>query len=299
MNVWDLNIGQGWRLGLLILAGLVLLAVWLISIVATSPITIWTFLMGLVCLGCLLAAVQMGYWLWGLINARYLMDRNALLIRWGQHEHQVPMQAVRAVVSGAEIENVHIRSGIRWPGHFVGYGEAEEIGPILFYATRPLNQQVIVRTETMAYGISPTDLNGFLTAFRERLEMGPTQEVTEMSRRPSFVNWSIWGDRWALGTLGGSVLLLTLLLGLLMWQCPHLPAELALRMTPDGQFLLVTTPKRIFYLALLGGIFLLLNGTLGLLLYRRQKTAAYFVWSGLLVLQSSLWIAVISILARN
>ena len=37
------------------------------------------------------------YQLWGLINASYELDRNALVIHWGPVEHRIPMGNVRDV----------------------------------------------------------------------------------------------------------------------------------------------------------------------------------------------------------
>jgi hypothetical protein len=268
-------------------------------VILTTPVSLWTFLAGLVILASLLGIAQMIYWLWGLINAHYTMDRNALVIHWGHYVHQIPMLAVQSVRSGDEIKQVRMRTQFRWPGYFRGYGEAEDIGPLRFYATEPLARHVIICTPEMAYAISPADRDAFLGALRERLEMGPTQEVEAVSQQPAFLQWSLWHDNLALGTLGGSVLLIILLIGLLTWRYPHLPPRITLRETPAGQVLLTAAAGRVFYLALMGVIFLVVNGLLGLLLYRRQKIVAYFLWSGLLVLQSGLWIAVISILTYD
>jgi hypothetical protein len=60
--------------------------------------------------------------------------------------------------------------------------------------------------------------------------------------------------------------------------------------------MLVTDKIRIFYLALLGLIFTCVNGGLGLVFYRVERTAAYFLWSGLLVVMIALWTAVIQLL---
>ncbi|MBN1486217.1 MAG: hypothetical protein JW981_01170 [Anaerolineae bacterium] len=299
MNIWEIDISRGWRIGLGLTAVLVLLAVGMAILAVLNPITIWTFFMGLTGTIALLSAVQMVYWLWGLVNSQYTMDRNALTIRWGQVSYQIPMTAVQAVLPGAELTGLHMRPGLRWPGYYVGYGEAEEIGPILFYATTPVAEQVIVRTAETAYAISPTDLGNFLLAFRERLQMGPTQEIEESCERPGFLDWQIWNDKLALGTLSGSLALLVLLVGLLTWRYPYLPAEIAMRLDASGQALLVAPAERIFYLALLGIIFLLINGTLGLFLYRRERFAAYFLWGGLLILQTGIWVAVISILTQQ
>ncbi len=298
-NTWELDIRQGWIIGLALAAISLAVAVGLVVLAALNPVTLLTFLLGVVAFVALAFTVVVIYQLWGLVNAYYEMDRNALVIYWGGTRHQIPMASVREVLPGAEIADVRMRPGLRWPGYFVGYGESENHGGILYFATRPRAEHVVVRTAGMAYAISPRETESFLPALRERLEMGPTQEIAEESEHPAFLDWVIWRDRLALGLLLGSSALLLLLVGLLCCRYPTLPAQVALRVTQDGAALLMAEASRIFYFATLGVIFLLLNGGLGLLLYHRDRTAAYFVWSGLLILQSGLWGAVLTVLSRT
>ncbi|MEJ5309388.1 MAG: PH domain-containing protein [Anaerolineae bacterium] len=298
-NTWNLDIRWGWIIGLVIVAVLIAVTVALVVTALMLPVTIWTFLMGVGAVGALVLIIRLIYQLWGLINAVYEMDRNAVVIRWGGVQHQIPMASVQSVLQGTDVTGLRMQPGFRWPGYFVGLGEAANVGPILFFATRPLPEQIIIRTAGMAYAISPKDLEEFLQAFRERLDMGPTQEVEESSKHPGFLDWVIWQDRLGLSVLLGSLLLLVLLVGVLCWRYPSLPSEIVLRFDPAGEALLVAEAARIFYLALLGVIFLVINGGLGLLLYHRDRTATYFLWMGLLAVQGGLWAAVVSILMRQ
>ncbi len=298
-RIWNPEVRWGWIVGLAIVAVLIAATVALTALALIQPISIGTFLMSVGAVGLLVLIIRILYQLWGLINASYEMDRNALIIHWGGTRHTIPMAAVGAVLSGAEIKGLRFHPGLRWPGYFVGIGEAPDIGTILFFATQPLRAQVIVRTPGMAYAISPKDLEEFLLLFRERLEMGPTQEVAESSTHPGFLDWVIWKDRFGLTVLLGSLMLLILLVGLLCWRYPYLPPEIAMRFAPSGEALLVVEASRIFYLALLGVIFFAINGGLGLLLYHRERIATYFLWSGLLAVIGSLWAAAIFILLRQ
>ena len=298
-NTWDVKVLWGWIIGLAISVVCIAVVVALVVLALMQPVSIWTFLMGIGAVATMALIIRLIYQLWGLANASYELDRNALVIHWGGVEHQIPMGSVQAVLSGTEIARVRMRPGFRWPGYFVGLGEAQEIGPILFFATSPPSAQIIIRTAGMAYAISPKDVEAFLSALRERLDMGPTQEVEELSTHPSFLDWAIWKDRLGLSMLMGSTTLLTLLVGVLCWRYPYLPAEIALRFSLTGEPLLIVAASGIFYMALLGVIFLAINGGLGLLLYRRERTATYFLWSGLLAVQGGLWAAAISILLRQ
>ncbi|MBN2391136.1 MAG: PH domain-containing protein [Anaerolineae bacterium] len=298
-NTWNLQVRWGWIIGLFIVAVLIAVTVALVVLAWMLPVKIWTFLMGVGAVGALIIIIRLIYQLWGLINAIYEMDRNAIIIHWGGTQHQIPMASVQAVLQGADVKGLRMQPGFRWPGYFVGLGEAPDIGQILFFATRSLKEQIIIRTSGMAYAISPKDRDEFLQAFRERLDMGPTQEVVESSKHPGFLDWLIWRDRLGLSVLSGSFSLLALLVGVLCWRYPHLPPEIVLRFSSTGEAMLVVAASRIFYLALLGVIFLVINGGLGLLLYRRERTATYFLWTGLLAIQGGLWAAAVSILMRQ
>ncbi len=323
-NTWRLEVRKGWIFGLALAVIAIAATVGLIVTAVITPLSIWVFLMAIGACITLGLAVRIVYQLWGLINASYELNRNALTLHWGPVEHQVPMGSVREVISGEKLAGLSVRPSLRWPGYYVALGnialgadsedtQAEgspplgvstagerEIPdnrrPILFYATARPKNQVVVRTEGVAYGISPADKAEFLVALRERLEMGPTQEIEERSSHPKFLDWPIWRDRWALIMLVASFALLIVLVGVLCWRYPYLPGQIALRFTPSGTPLLVANPGRIFYIALVGAIFAVVDSALGLFLYQRERALSYFLWSGLLAAMASLWAAVISIL---
>lgn len=296
MTEWRLDGRLGQGLGIAFTAILILLVIVMLGLAIVSPTSILTFLLGLGALAALACAGFLAYWTWGLSHARYTLDRNALVIQWGAYERQVPLDAIQQVLTAAEVKGLRLRGVLRWPGFWVGVGHAPEPGPVYFYATQPLNRMIFIQTAQRVYAISPTDQEGFLAALRERQEMGPTQEVKESERHPAFFDWQIWRDSMVWGLLGSSALLWVLLLAVLTWRFPTLPPEIVLRTDAQGAPLLVASATRVFYLAILGAIFLLLNGGIGLIFYRRERMLARILWLGLLLLQSGLWIAALSIL---
>ncbi|RLC85114.1 MAG: hypothetical protein DRI37_08300 [Chloroflexi bacterium] len=293
MTTWELDVRRGWYVGLGLVALLVLLAAGLATLAVLNPISILTFFLGLGVLGALAGAGVLIYWLWSLVHAFYTLDRNALVIHWGEYESQLSLAAVRSVFPGSELEGARLRGVVRWPGYCVGWGNAPATGPLRFYAAAPLAQQIILCTEDMAYAISPADSEGFLAALQERRQMGITQEIAAQTQHPAFMDWEIWRDRLALVLLGSSGLLSMLLAGLLCWRYPSLPPEIALRTSHTGEVLLLANSSRIFYLAFLSALFTVLNGGGGLFFYHRERLVSYLLWAGLWVLQVSLWIAVL------
>jgi len=234
-----------------------------------------------------------------LVNASYTMDRNAVVIRWGGYMHQIPLAEIREVLRGSEVEGLRLQSLFCWPGYLVGRGSAPALGPILFYATQPLEAQLVLCADSGVYAISPIDREGFITALSERMELGATQDVTAVSTHPAFLDWPIWQDQMALAWWGSSLVVLALLVASLCGLYPFLPPEIPLQITREGEILRMAGAGRIFYFAFLGVLFLVVNGGAGMYFYlrdERDRAIAYFFWSGTLLLQGTLWVAAAAVL---
>lgn len=209
----------------------------------------------------------------------------------------IPTPQIERVVLGEELKGQVRFRGVRWPGHWVGYGEVEGLGPTLFYATVPPRRQVFLVTPGLTYAISPEDRNGFLQALHTRMQMGPTQAVEPSSHGPAFLKWGFWRDRLGLGlilgTLGGNLALF----GFLSARFPTLPRLLPLHFDAAGSPDRLGAQGQIFFLPLIGVVVMLVNGGLGGVLYRRERMAAYLLWGGSAVVQVLLWAAVLGILS--
>lgn len=299
MTTWNLDIRLGWRVGLGFIAILILLMAGMVTLAVLLPISLLTYGLGLGVLAAIAGAVLLGYQLSCLVRARYTLDRNAVIVQWGGYEYQIPVAAITEVMSGEAVADWRLGGVVRWPGYCVGRGNSDTRGEVLFHATVPVAKTVVLKTAKQAYAISPQDREGFLKALEERREMGATQDVEETSRHPAFLDWEIWRDRVVWVGLGGSMLVWALLLGVLCWRFPALPPQIVLRVGVQGEPLLAANAVRIFYMSLLGIIFLLLNGGLGLALYSRVRVAAYGLWLSLLALQGGLWIAVLAVLLNT
>ena len=223
MGEWSTDTRQGLIIGIGLMIIVILVDAGLIWMATVRPLAIGTFIIGLAVLLSLSLLALIGYWLYGLARSRYLLDRNALVIKWGPTEQVIPAGQIERVLTGVEVEgSIHFYGGI-WPGHCVGYGEVPGAGPALFYATVPPRQQVYIVTPGLTYGISPTDRDGFLESLQKRLQMGPTQVMEQSSRRPGFLEWPIWRDRLGLALLLAGFLALLVLIGWLCFKFPSLP----------------------------------------------------------------------------
>lgn len=263
---------------------------------AQQGISLVTFLLSLVLLGSLLVIALLGYWLYGLIVSEFLLDRNAFIIRWGAVTQVVPMETVTGVLPGSKVSRITHFRGARWPGLRVGYGEIEGVGSTLFFTTGSLSRQIIFTTPALAYAFSPSDIEIFLKAVRQRLAMGPSQDVEHVSRQPAFLTWRLWSDRLALGLLLGAGVLLLALFGYISLRYPSLTELLPLHFDAAGLPDRWGTRAQIFTLPFIGLLTLIANSGLGFLLYQRERLASYLLWSGAVGVELLVWGATIGIL---
>jgi hypothetical protein len=298
MKAWKANVGLGLSVGVGLMVIILLVDAGLIWLAASRPLSIGTFLIGLAVMLSLGLLGLIGYWTYGLAVSGYFLDRNALVIQWGPAEQVIPTSQIERVFVGEEIEAPVLFHGGRWPGHWVGYGEIPDLGQALFYATVPPQQQIYVATPGLIYGISPADRDDFLRSLQRRLAMGPTQLVTQISKRPNFLEWSIWRDWLGLALLGAGFLALLVLIGLLCFRFPSLPLLVPLHFDAVGKIDRLGPRSQIFILPLIGLLALLINSALGFLAYRRERVASLIVWAGMLFVQMLTWVAVIGILGR-
>ena len=268
----------GILVGIAIIISLLALDALLLSYLRWGQISLVFFIFVLLIILSLPLLALLGYLVYGLLNLRYQLHRNALTIVWGTTQQIIPMDSIREVVRGEDLgEEIKVR-GIRWPGHLMGRGQIEGIGRTLFYATEPVAGQLLVVTPTVAYGISPSDPDGFLDAFEIRQQMGPIQLLPYEHRQPGFLRWPIWRDRLAHLLLAlGSVANLILF----AYHCWRYPAL--------GQ-------ADVFRLPAIGLVALIANSSLGILIHSRQRVGAYLLWGGAIAVQFLCWLAVLNVI---
>ncbi len=268
----------GILVGIAITISLLALDALLLSYLRWGQISLVFFIFVLLIILSLPLLALLGYLVYGLLNLRYQLHRNALTIVWGATQQIIPMDSIREVVRGEDLgEEIKVR-GIRWPGHLMGRGQIEGIGRTLFYATEPVAGQLLVVTPTVAYGISPSDPDGFLDAFEIRQQMGPIQLLPYEHRQPGFLRWPIWRDRLAhlLLALGSGANLI-----LFAYHCWRYPA---------------LAQADVFRLPAIGLVALIANSSLGILIHSRQRVGAYLLWGGAIAVQFLCWLAVLNVI---
>ena len=103
----------------------------------------------------------------------------------------------------------------------------------------------------------------------------------------------------ALGLLIVAFLALLALTGFISFRFPALSRLMPLHFDAAGNPDRLGSRGQVFIIPLIGLLSLLLNGTLGGLMYRRQKMASYLLWGGALLVQVLVWAAAVGIIGHS
>jgi hypothetical protein len=295
--------------GLAILVGLVVGAIALGSVLVSKgefslrqPLSLLTAGLSLALLLDLVLLALLLYWFIAALRLRYQLDRNGLVICWGAARWVVPMERIQAVIPGSEISvggdgtaGWQAFRGVAWPGLRAGRAQLPGNEPARVFTTTSLAQSTVVLTSDYAYVVSPRDPDAFTDAWRVRRPLGPTQYWREEEQRAWFLDLPIWRDRWGWILVGFSLLANLALHGYLALVYDRLPAILPFHFDVLGQADRIAPRAEILRLPQVALLMLALDLGLGFAVYRRQRIAAYLVWSGGLVLQMLVWVAVFTI----
>src|SRR5574341_2119088 len=142
-----------------------------------------------------------GYRTFSLLNAHYRFTQNALVIVWGPVKEIIPMADISGLILGSDLPADLAPRGLWWPGCLVGRGHTNAVGDLMYYATTPQGGQIIVAAGQGGYGISPSNIEEFISQVEEEGRKGITEEVPYVQNRPEFYSWTLWRDRWAAALL--------------------------------------------------------------------------------------------------
>ena len=254
---------------------------------------IQAFFLGLIVLSLPLLA-YVGYRTWSAFSLRYTIDPDAIRIRWATRHRTIRLDAMqRVVLEGVESD---LRGRIRnWPASFLYRVRGADGQSIHLTATLPVSRCLIVETENERFALSPADRDAFLDAVREFHEGKRTVDSALAARRSLH---AFLGGGWQGPALLGLGLLLTFLLAaIFMVSFPDLRGQslLAAGLESDAQAMRSVTGVSL--LPLLGAAAWLVNGLLGMLMASRgQRTGAYMLWGGAIVVQLASLSALLSLI---
>ncbi|MEE8122306.1 MAG: PH domain-containing protein [Anaerolineales bacterium] len=304
LEIADMNFrpsrSRGMIFGFMILLLLLGAGVFGLIMLATDTISVWMVLWALLPLLSFPLSMVVSYRLYGLMAARYYLDRDGFFLQWGSVIEQIPIAAIKAVDT-AEALGVELkaRGVLAWPGLVIGECEDEKVGRVEFFASTSADRLVVVQTTERSLAISPQDREGFLSAFNSALRMGPLETIPAISKRPRFVQMVFELDRVARLLVVAGVLLPLLLLGYLGLHVVDLPPEVPFGFGPEGFINTFAPPGRLLMLPMIGGLCWLIDLVAGFWLYRSEKNRplAYALWATPILVGGLLWGAALELLS--
>jgi hypothetical protein len=240
------------------------------------------------------------YRLYGLITARYVLDRDGFCLRWGFSVEQIPIASIDKMIKGDEISiNIDPPFVFRWPGCIVGQKMVEGFGLVEFFATRPIKEQLIIPLKERRLVISPPDIENFHQSFLEAVHLGSLEEIPTISVRPDFFSARLWSDRLARFLILSALILNLCLLGYLGFRTANLPESVPFGFDSAGLPDTFVPPSQLLLLPLVGGFYWLANLLVGVWLYRLEedRQVAYVVWFTGTLLGGLLWGAILHLLS--
>lgn len=239
--------------------------------------------------------IHLLYRTWGAFTLEYWVDRNAVTVRWANLRQVIPLHEIDQILQGGAAV-VDQQPWRHWPAPFV-WTASNYSTPIALFATQPLARSLLLDTGEMIFALSPATEAEFLDAIQERYRLGPSQPLTVEQVHLSPMAHLFGPGRIGPILLGLGLLGVLILFGVLMVRFPELPNPLPVRYSRDGLPELVRDKDVLFRLPAIGLFAWALNGAWGVfMVWRKQPVGAYLLWSGTIVVQAFLLMALRTVL---
>jgi len=238
------------------------------------------------------------YWTWSCTSLHYVVDRNALDIRWGGVHQIVPLANIERLVPGEEDDNPQIE-GINWVGHHVGSAHVDDVGDVLFYsAHRSPGEVLYVQTPTEIYGISVPDPVFFAQTVQSNQSRGPLFEQRQGVHRWGIASQTFWLDRSAQFLALVMIAAFGAVLGYVLNTYPDLSQSVPLRFPSLGGVVRVSDKSELLDIPRSAFGFLAVDLLLAILLHSWERMVGYVLLLAGIAVQVMLLIAVIVAVAE-
>ncbi|MGB2693615.1 MAG: PH domain-containing protein [Dehalococcoidia bacterium] len=242
-----------------------------ISLQAVGPYVAATFFFGL---GCLFA-----YWTYGCLTLRYHLDRNGLVIHWGDIRQMIPMERIERLVPGRELPAPTI-NGVSWLGHHVGRAEVGDLGETLFYSTQKDPEHLLyVVTPSHSYAISVQDEVQFAEELQGHQRLGQVVSLPQVTERTSIASQPFWHDSLARTLALLSMLAAAVTVGYVFQQYPGLPDSIPLAFPSISGVTRVDDKSALLAIPITGLGLLAINLALGFILHAWERAVGYLLFA--------------------
>lgn len=251
---------------------------------------LWPFVAG-VCF--LILGAVFAYWAWGCSSIRYVVDRNAMTIRWGGVQQVIPIAAIDRLIPAGEDEEVKL-AGVDWPGHHVGKADVVDFGEVLFYSThRAMSDVLYVCTAVQTYAISVPDKESFAATVQSHQTRGALFEQRQAVHREGIAGQTFWQDWTALFLAAALLASFFVTLGYVLDMYPGLEQTVSLRFPSFAGIVRVTDKEALLDIPRSAAGFAALNLIGAILLHSWEKMVAYVLLLAGIVLQVVLLVGAI------
>lgn len=234
---------------------------------------------------------------WAAFSLEYWVDRNAVTVRWANTRQLIPLHDVQRVIQGG-VDSLGGSGWLQWPAPYVG-NRSRALGllNITMLATRPLRECLLLDTGYAVFALSPQDSEGFLVAVQQRYRLGPVTPTQATKLRETLVDRLFGHDPTGAALVGLGLAGALVLFGALMLYFPDLPDVLAFHYNSDGLPDVVRGKGALFLLPSIGLLAWLTNSLWGAwMALHEQRTGAYMLWGGTLVVQIFSFLALSSLM---
>lgn len=268
--------------------------------VATRPTDALRFVLIALLLASVPLQIHLIYRTWIAFTLEYWLDRNALTVVWADVRQTIPLAGLTRLTAQG-LPDAQPRRLWHWPAWYVRPTQSPDVGAVSALASAPLPGCVVLETggqgEGAAIAVSPRNAPDFLAALQGHLRLGPVANVAPDRRRR--LDWQklVSADRLGLMLLAAGFAGCVFLFGALMVRYPSLPDVMAVRYGPGGVPEQAREKGVLFLLPVIGLLAWLVNGVWGSLMAARdQKTGAYLLWTGTLIVQIVSFVALAALI---
>ncbi len=224
-------------------------------------------------LGCLFA-----YWTYGCLTLTYHLDRNGLIIRWGDIRQVIPMDRIERLIPGRELPKPKV-TGVSWAGHYVGRATVGDLGETLVYATQGDPEDLLyVVTPAQSYAIAIDDEVRFAEELQGHQKMGQLVSLPQVTERSSLAAQPFWQDPIAQGLALAAGVAFAVMTGYVFHNYPGLPESIPLAFPSLSGVTRVDDKRELLTLPITGVGLLATNLILGFFLHAWERTVGYLLF---------------------
>jgi hypothetical protein len=283
----------GAGLGVVAVLAILALAALLLRLVSSQPVSLLSFVMGLLVVLSVLASALVAYQIYGLASLRYLLGRDSIVISWAGRKETIPLASIESISPLADQSAGPARRGLRWPGCCILGGHDERGSELLFYSNGRRSDELLITTAASSYVISPDNPTGFLLAVRGRQRLGPARRLEHVRTEGGLGGLPVWRDWMALGLATMSAVANAGLFAYIAFRYPQLP-EIVPLLSEAGQVMLIGAREELFELPVIGLTVVLANTVVGFALHRRERLLTYILGAIAILVQILVWYATLS-----